>query len=149
MPRHYLIHCRDCGVPRRTTAKNTKLCTTCRFLNDAAFWQTSTKVRECAGCRKERFLPFHSDHKLCHRCSYTHPRHRGACSLCHTDDAHLIRDHRICYRCAQDPAQRAWFLKGLEKRHDRRLARFGQHRTKDAVPFTASHEPLLQEAADA
>lgn len=124
MARNYLIHCASCGAPRHAQAKNTRFCTTCRFLSDLNYWHSRGQSRECTSCGSE-YRPFHSEHKLCHKCAYTLPEKRGVCGFCNTDDAHLIHDHPVCFRCVQDPALRPRILRSLEERQRRQRDEHG------------------------
>jgi len=125
---NYLIYCETCGAPRRTVARNTRYCLTCRYLNDAAYWLNRGQLRVCNVCRETEFLPFHNDTRMCHKCAYTHPDDRRTCVLCQTENAHTILGHDVCFRCATDPRQRRVFLAALEQRQAAQLERYGHLR---------------------
>lgn len=128
MRANFLIHCQDCGAPRRAYSSSTKYCLTCRFLNDSAYWFRRDELRRCRCCEAVEFLPFHNEDRLCHKCAYTLPDERSTCLLCQTEDAHTIREHDVCYRCATAPRQRRVFLAALEQRQAAQRQKYGHLR---------------------
>lgn len=112
------IICEDCGQPRKTVYKNTKLCRECRLLRDVSY---PHPTRTCAadGCGTIIMMIRRGD-KYCGDHTYE-SQHEVECVFCKQKNFSILDELKVCSACARNPIYRALFIKALKKRqNDRR-----------------------------
>lgn len=121
----WTIACEDCGVHRRTSYKNTKVCMSCRLLRDLAFIENDERTCRSNGC-KNTFAPVKRKDLFCGDCASIMAAEHGYCKFCKKDDVGLYHGLAICEKCVRDVGMRPKVIQGLRVgQRDRKTKDYG------------------------